>query len=82
MSEERLVAEWSEHPFTGIGKRSWAVEHRVIVEHTPGVGTDVRHQVRSDDAPEIADDWMDVEIYEGRQHGLDVVKSDRAGWWA
>ncbi|WP_290816754.1 hypothetical protein [Halovivax sp.] len=43
MSEQRLAVEWTENPFTGIGKRSWAVEHRVIVEHTPGVGTDVRH---------------------------------------
>lgn len=82
MTEQRVVAEWSERPFTGHRKRSHAVEHRVLVEHTPGVGTDVRHQVRSTDDNEIAADWTDAEVYEGRPHGLNVVKSDRAGWWA
>lgn len=83
-SEKRVVAEWSERPFTDYGKRRWDVEHRVLVEHTPGVGTDVRHQVRSGDADSIPSEWTDVEIFEGRPHGLESIKrlTDNGRWWA
>ncbi|WP_255149004.1 hypothetical protein [Halorarius halobius] len=79
---ERLVAEWSERPFTSVKRRRATVEHRVLVEHHGGVGVDVRHEVRCPDVDGLPDEWTPAEVFEARQHGLDKVTAAAAGWWA
>ena len=81
--KERVIAEWTEHPFTGIGKRSWGVQHRVIAESFSGTGVDIRHEVRSDDADGVPDDWTPAEVYEAREHGVDkITRADGNEWWS
>jgi len=81
--DEQVVAEWSEHPFTGIGKRSWTVHHRVVAESFAGTGVDVRHEVRSDEADGVPDDWTSAEVYEAREHGVSkITRADGEEWWS
>lgn len=80
---ERVVAEWSEHPYTGLGKRSWAIQHRVVVETFTGTGVDIRHEVRSDDADGVSDEWKAAEVYEAREHGVDkITRAEGEEWWS
>ena len=83
MSDETVhtVAEWTESPFTAHDRRFATVHHRVRVVHTPGVGTDVLHEVRSTDTDELPAEWTAAERVEGRPHGLSVTES-RDGWFA
>jgi len=46
VSDEIRVARWSERPFTDHSRRSETVEHRIVAETYPGVGADIRHEVR------------------------------------
>lgn len=81
--KERVIAEWTQHPFTGIGKRSWGVQHRVIAESFSGTGVDIRHEVRSDDADGVPDEWTAAEVYEAREHGVDkITRADGKEWWS
>lgn len=81
--QKRVVAEWAEHPFTGIGKRSWAVRHRVVAESFSETGVDIRHEVRSDDAEGVPDEWTPAEVYEARQHGVSkITRADGEEWWS
>lgn len=75
----RLIAEWQEAPFTDIKRRSVTVDHRVIAETYPGIGADIRHEVRCDEYGH-ADGWTAAEVYEIRDHGVIRVKSD-GEWW-
>lgn len=80
--EERVVATWVEAPYTALGKRNRRVEHRVRVVHTRGVGTDVIHEVRGQDVEDLPDEWTPAEVFEGRDHGLEVRQTDDLGWFA
>jgi len=73
MSESRVVARWSEYPYTSYKRRRQEIEHRVVIEHYGGVGADVRHEVRSSDGDNIPDDWAESDAYELRDHGLREV---------
>jgi hypothetical protein len=76
----RLIAEWSEQPFTSIKRRRVTVEHRILADTFPGVGCDIRHEVRCEEyGPE--DGWTTAEVYEVRQHGVDRVEADER-WWS
>lgn len=77
MPSERLVATWEASPYTGIKKRHIAVKHRILVESHPGVGCDVRHEIRCE--LRGVDDWTPVEVYEVRDHGVTVVEGDAEG---
>lgn len=75
---ERLLAEWTESPFTGLGKRGDVVEHRILANTYPGVGVDLRHEVRCPDKGR--DQWEPAEVWEVRSHGTERVEAD-ARWW-
>lgn len=78
MSDEIRVARWSERPFTDHSRRSETVEHRIVAETYPGVGADIRHEVRCE--PVDVPDWSTAEVYEIRDHGIRRV--ERIGrWW-
>jgi hypothetical protein len=81
--DERVVAEWTEMPFTSHDKRSWTVQHRVVAESFAGTGVDVRHEVRSDEADGVPDDWTSAEVYEAREHGVSkITRADGEEWWS
>jgi len=83
VQQERVVAQWSEHPYTSYDKRSWAIQHRVVVEAHAGAGVDVRHEVRSDDADGVSSEWTEAEVYEAREHGVDkITRADGEEWWS
>jgi len=75
MSETEVMGRWSEHPYTSYDKRSWSVEHRVVVEHYGDV-TDVRHEVRSSDDPSRPDEWTETKAAEIRSYGMQVHRHD------
>lgn len=78
MSETRKVAEWSERPFTDHGSRRTTVHHRIIVDVFPGVGVDIRHEIKCDDRD--IPDWITATAWEARDHGVQrVEKADQ--WW-
>ena len=81
--KERTVAEWTEQPFTCVHKRSWLIHHRVVVESFSATGVDIRHEVCSDDADGVPDDWTEAEVYEAREHGVDkVTRVEGKEWWS
>ena len=71
---ERIIRTWSTRPYTGIRKRRIVVERRLVAEHIPGVGVDLRLEVRSPER-EI-EDWRLAEAWEFRDHGIDHYKSE------
>lgn len=75
---DHVVARWSEHPYTSYDKRSWEIQHRVVVIHYTGVGADVRHEVRSSDDPSLPSDWTEREAVELRDHGMRVLGGESA----
>ncbi|WP_435143677.1 hypothetical protein [Halobaculum sp. P14] len=68
-SNELLLAEWSETPYTSIERRGAVVEHRVVAAYD-GVGADVRHEVRSGDVDRVPSTWTEADVIEARPHGL------------
>lgn len=76
MSNERQIASWSENPYTGIGKRHITVKHRILAEWIPGVGADIRHEIRCPERGQ--EDWKAIEVWEFRDHG---VQKHTAGDW-
>lgn len=67
-SDKRYVLhQWTDKPFHGHRHRHERVEHRIVVEYTPGVGLDVHHEARSDDTANVPDEWTAIESIEGRQ---------------
>ena len=77
---ERLVAEWSESPFTSIKRRGATVQHRVVVESHGQVGADVRHEVRCLDLDGYPGEWTAAEVYEVRPQGVEKITAE-SGWW-
>lgn len=77
--EDLLVASWTERPFTSHRRRSVTVEHRILLDAYPGVGVDLRHEVRCDDYGP-GDGWVLAEAYEVREHGVDRVRPN-GEWW-
>lgn len=75
-SDERVLASWTEMPYTSYDKRGWTIEHRVVVEHYGAMGSDVRHEVRSSDSDDCPDEWTELDIAELRDHGMFVRKRD------
>lgn len=81
--KERTVAEWSEHPYTSYERRSWEIQHRVVVETYDGDGVDVRHEVRPFDADNVSDEWTPAEVYEAREHGVNkITRAEGEEWWS
>lgn len=74
---ERLVATWTDKPYTGVKKRHRTVEHRVKAVWYPGVGADIIHEVRSEDAG--VDDWQLAEKWEFRDQGVDKLTTSHGG---
>lgn len=74
VSEERVVAEWTEMPFTSYDRRGDVVEHRVVLEYYGETGADVRHEYRSSDADRYPDEWTEYTAYELRDHGIRQVQ--------
>lgn len=72
--QERLVAEWTDKPYTSVRKRHITVEHRILVNWYPGIGADVRHEIRCEDPG--YEDWTPAETWELRDHGVDKVSTD------
>ena len=76
-SDERVVADWKEQPFTSVKKRRETVHHRIRVIAHDGVGVDVQHEVRRQNESE----WQPAETYESRPHGIEkITLTDE--WWA
>ena len=77
-TDNRQIAQWEERPFVSYDRRSDVVHHRILVDAHPGVGADIRHEVKSPemDRPE----WTPAEVYEVRQHGVDHVQAS-SEWW-
>jgi len=81
--KERVIAEWSEYPYTAYKKRSWEIQHRVVAESFEATGVDIRHEVRSDDASGVSDEWTAAEVYEAREHGVDkITRAEGKEWWS
>jgi hypothetical protein len=70
---DHVLARWSENPYTSYDKRSWKIQHRVVVIHYSAATADVRHEVRSADDPSVPEDWTEREAVELRDHGMNVV---------
>lgn len=69
--QERLIARWADRPYTSHRKRHIRVEHRIIANWYPGVGADIRHEIR---CPRRGhDDWTAAETWEMRSHGVEKV---------
>lgn len=65
---------------SGAGKSNSA---SVVAESFSGTGVDIRHEVRSDDADGVPDDWTPAEVYEAREHGVDkITRADGKEWWS
>jgi hypothetical protein len=64
-----VFSEWSTKPFHGVRHRYETVEHRLVIEVTPGVGADVLHEVRSEDSGHFPDEWKAIETVEVRGYG-------------
>lgn len=77
MSDEAIVAEWSESPFTGVKRRGDRVDHRVAIETYDGVGVDVRHDARLNPSSRSPEEWSPVEVFEARPHGIEHIVYDR-----
>lgn len=71
-----FIAEWSRNPYTGVRKRHITVDHRIVADNIPGVGVDIRHQIRCEERGQI--EWKDIEVWEFRDHGVNKVS---AGDW-
>lgn len=68
---ERRIATWTDRPYTGVRKRHIKVEHRIIANWYPGVGCDLRHEIR---CPERGiEEWEPAETWELRGHGVEKV---------
>ena len=78
--KRRVLAEWTSKPFVGHRHRHETVEHRIVVEYTPGVGLDVTHETRSEDTGKVPDEWTPVERIEGREEYAERYKSEHARW--
>jgi len=78
MTDTEVMGRWTEHPYTSYEKRSWTVEHRVIVEHYDRGLADVRHELRSRDDPSRPDDWTEIKSAEIRDHGMRVHDRNRS----
>lgn len=77
----RLVAEWTDQPYTAVTKRYRKVQHRILFESHGRVGVDIRHEVRSDDTDAVPNEWTACEVYEIREHGTErITQPDIAGW--
>jgi len=79
---ERVVASWSEQPFTAVKRRRMTVEHRIVVEVHDSVGVDVRHEVRSTEYHGLPDEWTEAEVFEARGHGVSKITAEDAEWFA
>lgn len=71
-----FIAEWTRNPYTAHDKRHITVEHRVVADNIPGVGVDIRHEIRCPDRGEP--DWNAIEVWEFRDHGVEKLS---AGDW-
>jgi len=74
VTDERLVASWSDKPYTSHRKRHITVEHRIFVVWYPGVGCDIRHEIQCDERG--YNDWTVAEAWEFRDHGVEKVTRD------
>lgn len=72
--EERLISTWTDNPYTGVRKRHITVEHRILANWYPGVGADVRHQIRCPDRD--LPDWVLADAWEFRDHGVEHYTTD------
>lgn len=81
MSDVLRIASWSERPFTSYERRGATVEHRIVAEAYPGVGADIRHEVRCTDSDVGPEDWSIAEKYEVRDHGIRRLETS-SRWWA
>lgn len=71
---ERFIARWTDKPYTGIRKRHITVEHRIVANWYPGVGCDIRHEIRCEDRGH--ESWTAAETWEMRDHGVEKVTTD------
>lgn len=74
MSEERRIATWTDRPYTGHRKRHIAVEHRILVNWYPGVGCDIRHEIRCEERGH--DEWTPAETWEFRDYSVEKVQTE------
>ena len=66
-SNEYVVSEWTEMPYTSHDRRGAVIEHRVVLEPYDNNAADVRHEVRSDDErAKTSDRWTPIRVYELR----------------
>jgi len=79
---ERVVASWSEQPFTAVKRRRMTVEHRIVVAVHDSVGVDVCHEVRSAEYHGLPDEWTEAEVFEARDHGVSKITAEEAEWFA
>jgi len=74
VTDERVVDEWNEYPFTSYERRGHVVEHRIVITHYGGTGADVRHEYRSPDDNSYPEEWTEYDVYELRDHGIRQVQ--------
>ena len=73
MSDQSVIARWTEHPYTAYQRRGATVEHRVLLivyDH----GVDIEHQVRGDTQASPPAEWTAItawEVRNGRVSALD-----------
>lgn len=66
-SNQYVVSEWTESPYTSYDRRGAVIEHRVMFEPFDGGNIDVRHEVRSDDErASVSAEWSPIKVYEVR----------------
>ncbi|MFC4989604.1 hypothetical protein [Saliphagus infecundisoli] len=70
---ERLIATWSDSPYTGIQKRHITVTHRIVANWYPGIGCDIRHEIKCADRE--YNDWTPAETWELRSHGVEKIQT-------
>lgn len=73
-SSERLIATWSDNPYTGVNKRYITVKHRIVAYWYDGIGVDIVHQIQCGE--QGYDDWTPAKTWEFRQHGVEKMTTD------
>lgn len=75
-----VFSEWTTKPFHSHRHRYETVEHRLVIEVSPGVGADVLHEVRSEDSAKFPDDWKAIETVELREYGARYSKQPEVSY--
>lgn len=71
---ERLIARWSDTPYTSHRKRHITIRHQIVANWYSGVGCDLRHEVQCEERN--IDEWKLAEKWEMRPHGVEKLLTE------